>query len=106
MKRAAATMLAALFANAPKGELINLRRIHPDKPAVEEFIPASDIDAAAAWAVDRRVAGDVYVGVLTRTRRAGGRDAISSGSTVWADCDTPESIQSSSDSRSSRRSWC
>lgn len=93
MKSVAATMLATLFANATKGEFINLRRIHPDKPAVEEFILASDIDAAATWASDRRAAGNVYVGVLPRARRAGGRDAISSGCAVWVDCDSLDSVQ-------------
>jgi RepB DNA-primase from phage plasmid len=88
----ATAMLTALFADSTEGEFINLRRIHPDKPPVEEFIPAGDIEAAASWAIARRDAGDVYVGVLPRTRRAGGRDAVPRGAVVWADCDSPESV--------------
>ncbi len=86
------TMLATLHADSAEAEFIDLRRIHPDKPAVEEFIAAGDIEAAASWAIARRDAGDVYVGVLPRTRRAGGRDAVPGGDVVWADCDSPESV--------------
>lgn len=92
MKRAATTMLGALFATVNDGEFIDLRRISRERGAVEEFVDARDIDTAVQWATDRRQAGDVYVGVLPRTRRDGGRAAVPAGRVLWADCDSPESV--------------
>lgn len=91
-KTDAETFLGVLFDGAQPGELIDLRRIHPGKPALEEFVPVAEIAVAATWAQARRGKGDVYVGVLPRGRRAGGRDAISAGRAVWVDCDTPEAV--------------
>ncbi len=82
MSTEAITMFGPLFAQSSRDEFIDVRRIHPENGAVEEFVPATDIEAAASWAQARRAAGDVYVGVLPRTRRAGGRDAVPRGRVI------------------------
>ncbi|HLI60782.1 MAG TPA: CHC2 zinc finger domain-containing protein [Solirubrobacteraceae bacterium] len=47
----------------------------------------------AAIIARRSVATDVYVGVLPRLRRGGGRDdLVRGGAVLWADCDTPQSV--------------
>ncbi len=92
MSNDATTMLGSLFEQADPEEFINFRLIRVDGTAVEKFLPASDISAAAEWALMRRGAGNLYVGVLPRTRQSGGRDAIRQAGVVWADCDSPESV--------------
>lgn len=85
-------MLTTLFARAGEGEFIDLRLIRRDGRSKEEFFPGADPSAAADWAIDRREKGDVYVGVLPRSDRRGGRDAVGTARVVWVDCDSPESV--------------
>lgn len=88
----AITMLTTLFARAGEEEFIDLRLIRRDGPAKEEFLPRADVVAVADWAIDRRERGDVYVGVLPRVERRGGREAVGTARVVWVDCDSPESV--------------
>ncbi len=80
--------LAALFSGAETGLLIELRwrsgrRMH------RAFFGVAERDAAASAITQRSAQTDVYVGVLPRPRRGGGRaDLADHGSVVWADCDT------------------
>lgn len=83
--RQARTHLAFLRLRNP-GMLTELR-ILTDGRMRQHFF--EDVDTAARFAVDAADRSDVYVGVVPRSRRAGGRDALAPGSYVlWAECDT------------------
>lgn len=92
MKAPAEEMLGTLFAESAGDEFIDLRIIRPGGPPMEKFFPAREISAAVEWAVTHRKAGNVYVGVLPRTRREGTRDAVGSARVLWVDCDSPEAV--------------
>ena len=82
--------LGVLCGREPTGGLLELRfRRRGDGPMRQRFYAATRgrrIAETALWLSQR---GDVYVGVLPRRRRAGGKDAIECAWVLWADCDTP-----------------
>lgn len=84
--------LAVIFADAPAHSLIELRWRIPVGMA-HEFVGA-DRTSAVAEAILRRARNtDVYVGVLPRRRRGGGRaDLVETGSVLWADCDSAAAV--------------
>jgi len=84
--------LAALFRGAEPGMLVEVRwrsgrRMH------RAFFGVAERDAAASTITQRSARTDVYVGVLPRRRRGGGRaDLADHGFVVWADCDTADAV--------------
>lgn len=58
---------------------------------IQRFLPAADLDAVARSGLDLCVDHEVYVGVLPRERRGGGRDDLRPfAATVWADLDSAD----------------
>lgn len=85
--------LAALFADAPPAAFIELRYRVADG-MWREFFPVPEMESAERAISDHSAHTDVYIGVLPRQRRGGTRaDVVGAGSTLWADCDTPQSIE-------------
>ena len=86
---AATRFLDALFGSAPAGSLVELRsrrgagmrQTFRRAGALDELV--GEIVRSAAWT-------DVFVGVVPRSRRGGGRcDLVERASVLWVDCDTP-----------------
>lgn len=80
--------LGALFARARPSTLVEVRWRAPTGMS-RRFVVASDVGAAAAIVRARAQVTDVFVGVLPRWRRRGGRAAIVGDSRmVWVDLDS------------------
>jgi hypothetical protein len=91
--RAAARRYAgALFGAAPPGSLVEVRFRVPSGMG-QLFHGASRLDRLVDSIVALSAQTDVYVGVLPRRRRGGGRaDVIDRAGVVWADCDSGDSV--------------
>ena len=82
--------LAVLAGREPSGGLLELRfRRGPGRPMRQRFYPAERVRRLAETALWLSQTSDVYVGVLPRRRRAGGKAALERAWVLWADCDTP-----------------
>ena len=66
--------------------LLEIRSRRPDGMS-QRFVAAAAVTAAAGQIRRLGARTDVYVGVLLRDRRAGGRDAISGGRVVFVEVD-------------------
>jgi hypothetical protein len=82
--------LDTLFAAAPTGQWIEVRRRLPDGRMAPEFFSINARDAAATAIRRYGVAADVYVGCAPRARRSGRKDAIGAVWALWVDCDSEE----------------
>lgn len=91
--RAAARRYAgALFGSAPRESLVEVRFRVPLGMG-QRFHSVSRVDLLVESILVLSQRTEVYVGVLPRRRRAGGRaDVIDRAAVVWADCDTGESV--------------
>jgi hypothetical protein len=69
---------------------IELRAKAPGGGMVQSWHPCPLAAAKDALAIGHLT--DVYVGVLPRSRRNGGADAVVSSRVVWVECDTPHSV--------------
>ena len=84
--------LTALFGSAPPRSLVELRFRVPSGMG-RRFDSVSVLGRVAEAILALAAQTDVYVGVLPRRRRGGGRaDLIEQAAVVWADCDTGESV--------------
>ncbi len=84
--------LRALYAHAPKRSFVELR-YRTLNAMRQTFHPACELDAISAEIITRAPASDVYLGVIPRRRRGGGRDdLVSEARVLWVDCDTPEAV--------------
>lgn len=93
-RAATRAFLQALYRSAPPASLVEIRsraasrmnvRFHP-ACAIERVVDA--VASLASWT-------EVYVGVLPRRRRGGGRhDLLARAGVVWVDCDGPKSVAS------------
>lgn len=90
---AARRFIEALFGSAPAGSLVELRsrrgagmrQVFHRVEAIDAVI--GEIARSAAWT-------DVFVGVVARARRGGGRrDLVERASVLWVDCDTPAAVE-------------
>ena len=81
---------SVLYRDAPADSFIEVRQ--PGRG--QEFFPVGD-PAALRACIDRRARTlfNLYVGVLPRAWESGKADAIEAGQVLWADCDTPESVE-------------
>jgi len=87
-----AAYLNALYADAPEGSFVELR--YRTRTAMRRtFHPAPDRDTITAEITARAPATDVYVGVIPRRRRSGGReDLVDAARVLWTDCDSLRSV--------------
>ena len=91
-REAALRYARALFGSGPGGALVEVRFRVPSGMG-QRFHSVSLLDRLAGSIVALSARTDVYVGVLPRRRRGGGRgDVIGRGGVLWADCDTGESV--------------
>ncbi len=84
--------LQLLAGTRPAGKLIEIRYT-TDRGMRRTFVAARRVDLAAAAVRSLAEHHDVYVGVLLRTRRAGGRDAIAGSHLAWVDLDQTDAAQ-------------
>ncbi len=84
--------LQVLAGARPAGKLIEIRYATTDGMG-QLFVPARRVDRAAAAVRSLAEHHDVYVGVLLRTCRAGGRDAVAGSHLAWVDIDQPDAVQ-------------
>jgi hypothetical protein len=89
---AARKYAGALFGSAPRGALVEVRFRVPSGMG-QRFHSVSLLDRLVCSIAVLSARTDVYVGVLPRRRRGGGRDdVIGRGDVLWADCDTGGSV--------------
>ena len=82
----------ALFGSAPRGALVEVR-FRVASGMGQRFHSALRVDQLVESILTLSTHTDVYVGVLPRWRRGGGRaDVTERAAVVWADCDTRESV--------------
>ena len=84
--------LRALYRSAPTRSWVEVRfRLGPGMGQV--FHPIAALGAVAETVLARSAVTDVFVGVVPRSRRGGGRaDLIGRSGVVWADCDDAASV--------------
>jgi hypothetical protein len=80
--------LQLLAGKSPAGKLIEIRYTVPGGMR-QLFVPARRTDRAATAILALAEHADVYTGVLLRTRRAGGRDAVKASHLVFVEIDHP-----------------
>src|SRR4051794_14461899 len=86
----ATRFLAALAGAAGPGELLELRyRLEDGHRMGQVFDRPDRLRGLATRAVSLGRRTDVYAGCAPRTRRHGGRDAVTHAFTLWVDCDSP-----------------
>lgn len=90
---AARRFLGALVGSAPPGSWIELR-FRVGAGMSRSFYRAGAVEMVAARALALASRTDVFVGVVPRARRGGGRgDLVERASVVWVDCDGPGSVR-------------
>lgn len=83
-------MLSTLFERG-SGTYIELRCINRVTGKVnQQYFEPDDLTTLEEVAQAYCDAIDVYFGVVMRTRRSGGKDAVAGVQALWADVDTPE----------------
>jgi len=89
---AAQLFLAALYRSALAGSLVEIR-FRTTSGMARRFHQVERLDRVAEIVRTLAARTDVYVGVLARRRRGGGRaDLVEAASVVWVDCDTSSSV--------------
>ncbi|MHB8657439.1 MAG: DNA-primase RepB domain-containing protein [Solirubrobacteraceae bacterium] len=84
--------LRILAGASPAGRLIEIRAAIPDGMR-QTFTPATRPDLAARTITRLAASTDVYVGVLLRRRRAGGRHACERSHLAFIETDDPSAIE-------------
>ena len=88
----AGLFIEALYRSAPCGSLVEVR-FRTASGMGQRFHSVSRLDRLVESLLALSACTDVYVGVLPRRRRGGGRaDVIERAGVAWADCDTGESV--------------
>lgn len=83
--------LGALYGDAPPGALVELR-YRWGVGMGRMFVGARRLNTVATIIATRSAETDVYVGIVPRRQRGGGRgDLVAGASVVWVDCDTVDS---------------
>ncbi|HWX98101.1 MAG TPA: DNA-primase RepB domain-containing protein [Solirubrobacteraceae bacterium] len=84
--------LRALYQCAPTAAWVEVR-VRRATRMQQSFHPAGKLDVVAGTILARSAVSDVFVGVVPRARRSGGRtDLIADWNVVWADCDDAGSV--------------
>lgn len=87
-----ARFLATLYSGAPRGSLVEVR-YRCELGMRRAFFATDRLDAVATMIAQRAAHTDVYIGIIPRRRRGGGRDdLVDRASVVWVDCDTPLAV--------------
>jgi hypothetical protein len=90
-RRAIEEYLIALFADAPEGALAEVR-MRTAGGMRQAFHHVSDCGAIAAAIASQAPHTDVYIGVVPRLHRRGGRDdLVGEAGVLWVDCDNSQS---------------
>ena len=77
----------------PAGRLIEIRSATPHGAMRQTFTPATRTDLAAQTITTLAASADVYVGVLLRHRRAGGRHACERSHLAFIEIDRPDALE-------------
>jgi hypothetical protein len=88
----AALFVTGLYRRAPAGSLVEVR-FRNGSGMGRRFHEVERLDRVVATVLALARRTDVYVGVLPRRRRGGGRvDLVQTASVVWVDCDSSSSV--------------
>jgi hypothetical protein len=91
--------LRAIYQCAPTAAWVEVRVRHGTRMQ-QRFHPAGQLDAVAGTILAHSGVNEVFVGVVPRSRRCGGKaDLVPRWNVVWADCDTPKSVAALEDFR-------
>ena len=85
--------LGILAGATPAGRLIEIRSAAEDGGMHQTFTPATRTDLAARTITRLAASTDVYVGVLLRHRRAGGRHACERSHLAFIEIDRPDALE-------------
>lgn len=85
--------LRILAGTNPAGRLIEIRSATAHGGMRQTFTPATRTDLAARTIARLAASTDVYVGVLLRHRRAGGRHACERSHLVFVEIDRPDALE-------------
>jgi hypothetical protein len=88
-----ASYLQILVGADPAGRLIEIRSAIPGGDMRQTFIPATRAAIAAKTITRLAASTDVYVGVLLRLRRDGGRDACERSHLAFIELDQPDGAE-------------
>lgn len=83
--------LQTLTEDAPTGSFLDVR--YRTEDGFGRFFKDTDDPTTARAIAQIGEETDVYVGVAPRERHSGRREDVASTQLLWADCDTPESVQ-------------
>jgi hypothetical protein len=84
--------LALLAGDRGQGRLLEIR-LATRRGMRRRFIPATRLDQASSVIAMHAPDSDVYIGVLLRERRAGGRDAVAPSHLAFVEIDRPDAQQ-------------
>src|SRR5437660_43767 len=88
-----ARYLRILAGASPAGRLIEIRAARPNGGMRQTFAPAVRPDVAARTITRLAAHTDVYVGVLLRRHRAGGRHACERSQLAFIEIDRPDALE-------------
>jgi hypothetical protein len=93
VSEALATFLDLLFAGEPDGSFAEIRFKLRNGGMGQDFVAVRDRERLARLIQARGAKTDLFVGVAPRSRQEGTRAAVERVHVLWADLDTPESIE-------------
>jgi hypothetical protein len=85
--------LEVLAGQHPAGNLLDIRYVLANGEMGRVFVPARRRDQAARAIHSLAFRSDVYCGVLLRSRRAGGRDAVTNSHLAFTEIDHPDALE-------------
>ena len=83
--------LACIAGNEPESSFLEIRPLDPT--GRQRFVPVRELDSAVAIVSKLAPHHQVYVGAAPRVRESGRADAVERAWCLWADCDSPGSVE-------------